>query len=116
MFEARSSRRLPRLRVSGRRFVVITEDGVKFAKECYCSSASMHGREIELYGFVLKLLSFGGVMPLDVVRRWRRLEILRRASGRRFVVVTRDVGVLPKAVVKKAMGVIWGECPKSIYV
>lgn len=116
MFEARSSGRLSRLRVSGRRFVVITEDGVRFAKECYCSSAKASGPEIELYGFVLKLLSFGGMMPLDVVRRWRRLEILRRASGRRFVVVTRDVGVLPKAVVKKAMGVIWGECPKSIYV
>ena len=69
MSEARPSRRLPRLGVSRKRFVVITEDGVRFASECYCSSASMAGPEIELYGFVLRLLSFGGVMPLDVIKR-----------------------------------------------
>ena len=116
MFESRSSERSLRLRVSGRRFVVITEEGARFAKECFCSSVSVAGSEIELYGFLLKLLSFGGVLPLDVVRRWQRLGVVRRASGRRFCVVSRDVGVLPKAVVEEVMGVIWGECPKSIYV
>lgn len=105
-----------RVVVSRRRFVVITEEGVRFARECYCSAAGLSGPEIELYGFLLKLLSFGGALPLDVVRRWRRLEILKKASEGRFAVVSRDVGVLPKAVVEDVMRVIWGECPKSIYV
>ena len=115
MSEAGFSRK-PRVVVSGRRFVVITEAGVGFARECYCSSAGQRGTEIELYGFLLRLLSYGGVLPLDVVRRWRRLGILRRAAGKRFVVVSRSVGVLPKKVVEEAMREIWGECPKSIYV
>ncbi len=96
--------------------MVITEAGVRFARECYCSSARRPGPEIELYGFLLKLLSFGGVMPLDVVRRWRRTKILRKASDNQFAVVTGNVGVLPKKVVEEAMREIWGECPKSIYV
>ncbi len=96
--------------------MVITEAGVRFARECYCSSARRPGPEIELYGFLLKLLSFGGVMPLDVVRRWRRTSILRKASENRFVVVSVSVGVVPKKVVKEAMKEIWGEAPKSIYV
>jgi hypothetical protein len=101
---------------SRRRYVVITEAGVRFARGCYCSSARRPGPEIELYGFLLKLLSFGGVIPLDVVRRWRRTEILRKASEDKFAVVTRDVRVLPKGVVEEVMMEIWGECPKSIYV
>ncbi len=101
---------------SRRRYAVITEAGVRFARECYCSSARLPGPEIELYGFLLKLLSFGGVMPLDVVRRWRRTEILRRASESKFVVVSVSVGVVPKKAVEEAMREIWGRCPKSIYV
>ena len=96
--------------------MVITEAGVRFARECYCSSSSMAGPEIELYGFLLKLLSFGGFMPLVVVRRWRRTGVLRKASESKFVVVSRSVGVLPRGVVEEAMREIWGECPKSIYV
>lgn len=115
MSEARFSRR-PRLEVSRRRYVVITKIGVRFARECYCSSVRMSGPEIELYGFLLKLLSFGGAMPLDVIRRWRRTAILRKASEGRFVVVTRSPRALPKRVVEEAMREIWGKCPKSIYV
>ena len=96
--------------------MVITEAGVRFARECYCSSASRPGAEMELYGFLLRLLSFGGVMPLDVVRRWRRLGVLRRAVEGKLVVVSRDVGVLPRRVVEDAVREIWGRCPKSIYV
>ena len=96
--------------------MVITKVGVRFARECYCSSVRMPGPKIELYGFLLKLLSFGGVMPLDVIRRWRRTKILRKASDNQFAVVTGNVGVLPKKVVEEAMREIWGECPKSIYV
>ncbi|MFQ6064953.1 MAG: hypothetical protein ACE5L6_05700 [Candidatus Bathyarchaeia archaeon] len=110
-----SGRPLRRL-VSRRRFVVITEAGVRFARECYCSSTSLPGTEIELYGFLLRVLSFGGVLPLDVVRRWSRLEVLRKASGKRFVVVSRSVGILPKKAVEETMKVIWGECPNYIYV
>ena len=109
-------RRRPRVIISRKRYVVITKAGVGFARECYCTSTSLPGPEIELYGFLLKLLSFGGVMPLDVVERWRRTEILRKASESRFAVVTRDVGVLPKRVVEEVMREIWGEAPKSIYV
>ena len=116
MSEAGLSGRLRRVVSSRRLYVVITEAGVRFARECYCSSARRPGPEIELYGFLLKLLSFGGVMPLDVVRRWRRTEILRKASEGKFAVVTRDVRVLPKGVVEEVIMEIWGECPKSIYV
>lgn len=115
MSEARFARR-PRVVISRKRYVVITEDGVRFARECYCSSVSMPGPEIALYGFLLTLLSFGGVMPLDVVRRWRRTKILRKASDSKFVVVSGSRRVLPKNVVEAAMREIWGECPKSIYV
>lgn len=96
--------------------MVITEAGVRFARECYCSSASLPGPEIELYCFLLRLLSFGGVLPLAVVRWWRRTGILRKASENKFVVVSRSVGVLPRRVVEEAMREIWGEAPKSIYV
>ena len=116
MAEPHSSRRSLRRGISRRRFVVITKNGVRFARQCYCSSVNMPGSETELYGFVLKLLSFGGVMPLDIVRRWRRLEILRRASGRKLAIVTRDFDALPKEVVEEAMRKIWGRHPKSIYV
>ena len=116
MSEAGLSRRPSRVVISRRRYVVITEAGVGFARECYCSSKSLPGPDIELYGFLLRLLSLGGVLPLDVVRRWRRTAILRKASGKKFVVVSRSVGVLPKGVVEEAMREIWGECPKSIYV
>ena len=116
MSEASPSRRLLRRVVSRRRYVIITEAGVRFARECYCSSASLPGPEIELYGFLLRLLSFGGVMPLDVVKRWRRTRILRKASGSKLVVVSVSVGVLPRRVVEEAVREIWGECPKSIYV
>lgn len=111
------SRRPSRVVISRRRYVVITEAGVRFARECYCSSASLPGTEIELYGFLLGLLSFGGVLPLAVVRWWRLTGILRRALGREFVVVSGSVGVLPKGVVEEAMREIWGGVrPKSIYV
>ena len=116
MSEAGLSGRLQRLVISGRRYVVITKAGVRFARERYCSSASLHGTEIELYGFLLRLLSFGGVLPLAVVRRWRRTGILRRALGSKLVVVSGYVGVLPRRVVEEAIREIWGEAPKSIYV
>jgi hypothetical protein len=117
MFEVRfSRRRSPRVVISRERYVVITENGVKFARECYCSSASLPGIQIELYGFLLTLLSFGGVLPLVAVRRWRRTKILRKASDNKFAVVTGNIRVLPKKVVEEAMKEIWGECPKSIYV
>jgi len=116
MSEAGPSRRLPRVVISRRRYAIVTEAGVRFARECYCSSVAQRGTEIELYGFLLRLLSFGGVLPLDVVRRWHRTGILKRAMGRKFVVVSRSVGVLPKGAVEEAIRVIWGECPKSIYV
>ena len=109
-------RRSPRVVISRKRYVVITNDGVKFARECYCSSASLPGTRIELYGFLLTLLSFGGVLPLVAVRRWRRTKILKKASEKKFVVVAGNVRVLPKRVVEEAMREIWGECPKSIYV
>ncbi len=111
-----SRRRSPRVVISGKRYVVITKDGVKFARECYCSSASLPGTQIELYGFLLTLLSFGGVLPLVAVRRWRRTKILTKASEKKFVVVSRSRRVLPKKVVEEVMKEIWGECPKSIYV
>jgi hypothetical protein len=111
-----SRRRSPRVVISRKRYVVITKNGVKFARECYCSSGSLPGTQIELYGFLLSLLSFGGVLPLVAVRRWRRTKILRKASDNQFAVVTGNVGVLPKKVVEEAMREIWGECPKSIYV
>ena len=116
MSERGLPRRLPRVVVSRRRYVVITKAGVKFARECYCSSASLPGPEIELYGFLLRLLSFGGLLPLAVVRRWRRTGILRRALGGKLVVVSGSVRVLPRRVVEEAIREIWGECPKSIYV
>lgn len=111
-----SRRRSPRVVISRERYVVITRDGVKFARECYCSSASFPGTQIELYGFLLTLLSFGGVLPLVAVRHWRRTKILKKASEKKFVVVSGSRRVLPKNVVEEAMREIWGECPKSIYV
>ena len=96
--------------------MVITKVGVRFTRECYCSSARMPGPEIELYGFLLTLLSFGGVLPLAAVRRWRRTKILKKASEKKFVVASRSRRVLPKKVVEEVMKEIWGECPKSIYV
>ncbi len=116
MFEANPSRRKLRRVISRKRYVIISKAGVRFATECYCASTSLHGTEIELYGFLLRLLSFGGVLPLTVVKRWRRTKILKRALGKKFVVVTRSVSTLPKRKVKEAIREIWGEAPKAIYV
>jgi hypothetical protein len=116
MPKARSSGTPSRHVISGKRFVVITKEGVEFATVRYCSSTSPPNIEIELYGFLLRLLSFGGILPLVVVKRWRRTNILKRALENKFVVVTPSVQVLPKKMVKKAMTEIWGRTPKSIYV
>ncbi|NIP66779.1 hypothetical protein GWN63_01595 [Candidatus Bathyarchaeota archaeon] len=112
---SRGSRRSLRPAVSGKRYVVITKTGIRFAKECYSSSEESPETDTELYGFLLRLLSFGGVLPLAIVKRWRRTKILRKASEKKFVVVSGSPRGLPKKLVKAAMKMIWGEPPKSIY-
>lgn len=72
--------------------------------------------EIKLYEFLIRLLSFGGSLPLSLIKRWRETEILKRAQESRYVTVTASRQESPKKEVQEIIEEIWEKIPKGIYV
>lgn len=96
--------------------VIITKKGVEFVRKRYsCSVALEHG-EIRLYEFLMRLLSFGGILPLALLKGWREGTTLEKAQKSHCVAVTALRGDLPKNEVEDAIKEIWGEIPGGIYV
>ena len=97
-------------------YVIITEEGIEFVRKRYFCSVTLGSEEIELYEFLIQLLSFGGTLPLDLIRKWRKKEVLQKAQKNHYVTVTLLRRELPKNEIQDAIKEIWGKIPKGIYV
>jgi hypothetical protein len=109
-------RRLPRIAIVPKMYLIITKEGIEFVRERYSCSVALDSGETRLYEFLIRLLSFGGILPLSLIKRWRESEILKKARENHYVTVAALVQELPKEEVQGAVKEIWGEIPKGIYV
>ena len=109
-------RRSPRIVITQKRYASITEKGVDFVRERYSCSVVLDSGEIKLYEFLIRLLSFGGSLPLSLIKRWREAETLRKVLEGRYVTVTASRQESPKKEVQKIIEEIWEEVPRGIYV
>ncbi|MFQ5836435.1 MAG: hypothetical protein ACE5HG_01125 [Candidatus Bathyarchaeia archaeon] len=71
---------------------------------------------MKLYEFLIRLLSFDGILPLVLIKRWRESDILKKALENHYVTVTAFRRKMPKNVVQEVVNEIWGKIPKGIYV
>ncbi len=97
-------------------YVIITKEGIEFVRERYSCSVALESGEIKLYEFLIRLLSFDGILPLVMIKKWRESEILKKALENHYVAVTPSRRRLPKNMVQEVVKEIWGKIPKSIYV
>jgi len=104
------------IEIAQKSYVIITKEGIEFVRKRYFCSVTLDSGEIELYEFLVQLLSFGGVLPLDLIRKWRKKEILEKAQKNHYAIVTLLRRELPKNEVQDAIKEIWGKIPKGIYV
>jgi hypothetical protein len=109
-------RRSPRIVITQKSYAIITREGIEFVRKRYSCSVALDPREIKLYEFLIRLLSFGGTLPLATIRKWRESEILKKAQKNHYVTVTAFRLELPKKDVQEVVKQIWGKIPKSIYV
>jgi len=109
-------RRPPRIVIAPKSYVIITKEGIEFVRERYSCSAALGSGEIKLYEFLIRLLSFDGILPLALIKRWRESEILRKAQKNRYVTVTASIRGMPKKEIQDVVKEIWGRIPKGIYV
>jgi len=97
-------------------YVMITKEGMEFVRERYSCSVALDPREIKLYEFLIRLLSFDGILPLALIKKWRESEILRKAQEKHYVAVTVFRRKLPKNELQEIVKEIWGKIPKGIYI
>ncbi len=109
-------RRPPRILISQKSYAIITEEGIEFVRKRYSCSVVLDSGEIKLYEFLIRLLSFGGTLPLVSIRKWRESGILKKARKNHYVTVTASKRELPKKEVQEVVEEIWGKIPKGIYV
>ena len=102
--------------IAQKSYVIITKEGINFVRKRYFCSTVLDSEEIELYEFLIQLLFLGGILPLDLIRKWRKKEILEKAQKNHYVTVTLLRQELPKNEVQDAIEEIWGKIPKGIYV
>ena len=110
------SRRSRRIVILQKSCVIITREGIEFVRKRYSCSVALDPREIKLYEFLIRLLSFGGALPLDSIRKWRESKILKEAQKNHYVIVAVSRLELPKKEVQEALQEIWGKIPKGLYV
>ena len=109
-------RRSPRTVILPKSYVIITKEGIEFVRKRYsCSIALDHG-EIKLYEFLIRLLSFDGILPLALIKRRRESEIFKKAQENHYVTVTAFKRGWPKSEIQDVIKEIWGKIPRSIYV
>ena len=109
-------RRSPRIVIVQKSYAIITREGIEFVRNRYSCSVVLDRGEIKLYEFLIRLLSFGGILPLALIRKWRESEILKKAQINHYVTVTASRRELPKKEVRDVVKEIWGNIPKGIYV
>jgi hypothetical protein len=109
-------RRSPRIVIAQKGYAIITREGIEFVRKRYSCSVALDPGEIKLYEFLIRLLSFGGMLPLALIRKWRESEILKKAQEKHYVTVTISRLELPKKKVQDVVKEIWGNIPKGIYV
>ena len=110
-------RRSPRILIVPKSYVIITKEGIEFVRERYSCSVALDIGEIKLYEFLIRLLSFDGILPLALIKKWRETEILKKAQENHYVTVTAFRRELSrKKEVKDVVKEIWGKIPKGIYV
>jgi len=110
-------RRSPRTVIVPKSYITITKKGIEFVRERYSCSVTLDSGEIKLYEFLIRLLSFDGILPLVLIKRWRESEILKKAQEKHYVTVTAFRQELPKKKeVQNVVKEIWGRIPKGIYV
>jgi hypothetical protein len=98
-------------------YVIITKEGIEFVRRRYSCSVALDPKEIKIYEFLIRLLSFDGILPLALIKRWRESEILRKAQKNRYVIVTASIRGMPKKKeIQDVVKEIWGRIPKGIYV
>lgn len=101
---------------SRRGYAAISKEGIEFVRKRYCCSVELDSEEIKLYGFLMRLLSFGGKLPLALIKKWGYGEVMRKAVKNRYLSVTASRQRLPTKQIEDAIKEIWGEIPKGIYV
>ncbi len=109
-------RRLPRTVIIPKSHVIITKEGIAFVRTRYSCSVALDSGEKKLYEFLIRLLSFDGILPLVVIKRWRESEILKKALENHYVAVAAFKRKLPKNELKEVVKEIWGKIPKGIYI
>ena len=109
-------RRSPRIMIVPKSYVIITKEGIEFVRERYSCSVALDSGEIKLYEFLIRLLSFGGILPLALTKRWRESEIFKKALENHYVTTIAFIRKFPKNEVQDAIKEIWGKIPKGIYV
>jgi hypothetical protein len=73
-------RRPFRIVIVQKSYAIITKEGIEFVRKRYSCSVELDTQEIKLYEFLIRLLSFGGMLPLALIRKWRETEILKSAE------------------------------------
>lgn len=110
-------RKPPRTVIVPKIYVIITKEGIEFVRGRYSCSVALDPKEIKIYEFLIRLLSFDGILPLALIKRWRESEILRKAQKNRYVIVTASIRGMPKKKeIQDVVKEIWGKIPKGIYV
>lgn len=105
-----------RVVVRQKQYVTITKKGIDFVSEIYSCSAPLVPEEIKLYGFLLRLVSFGGTLPLSSMKRWGLMGRLENTVRKEYTKVTASKRSLPKKEVQEVIKEIWGEMPKGFCV
>ena len=109
-------RKPPRTMIVPKSYVIITKEGIEFVMERYSCSVALDPGEIKIYEFLIRLLSFDGILPLALIKRRRESEILKKALENHYVTVSAFGRKLPKKKVQEVVEKIWGRIPKGIYV
>lgn len=110
-------RRPPRNVNIPKSYVIITKKGIEFVRERYSCSVALDREEIKLYAFLIRLLSFDGILPLVLIKKWRESVILKKAQENNYVTVTAFRRELSKKKeVQDVVKEIWGKIPRGIYV
>lgn len=105
-----------RIVIAQKRYAVVTQKGVEFVRKRYSCSVPLAQEEIKLYGFLMRLISFGGMLPLSSIKRWSLMECLTNTVKRDYTKVTSSRLELPKEEVQEIIREIWGEIPKGYCV
>jgi hypothetical protein len=105
-----------RVVVSQKQYVIITKKGLEFVSTIFSCAAPLAPEEIKFYGFLMRLVSFGGVLPLSSMKRWSLVGTLEGTVKKDYAKVTASRTELPKKEVQEVIKEIWGEMPKGLCV